>query len=463
MQKVVKFGGSSLASAEQIKKVFEIVKHDPSRRYIVVSAPGKRFKEDEKITDLLIELANASINKEDTDKILNTIVNRYEEIAIGLEMDLNIIESIRKDLLNRLSFTKSPKDRYLDNLKAAGEDNCAKLVAKYFNTQGLKSKYVDPLDAGLRLTAEFGNAQILQESYDNLKILWDIEEIVIFPGFFGYSKDNDVVTLSRGGSDVTGALLAAALESDLYENFTDVDYIYTVNPNIVNDPLPIDHMTFKEMRELAYAGFSVFHEEALTPVIKHRFTHVNIKNTNNPEAPGTMIHLEVNENRKHTITGISGDKGFSSINIRKYLMNREIGFGRKVLQMLEDENIPYEHSPSGIDDISIVVRSKYLNEAIEERLKSRISSELHVEEVEVVHNQALVMLVGENCLNHSNTLHICAEALSEEGIVIKMLNQGSSKLSIMLGIHEKDFERTIRVLYKKFYQDNIGNICGYNN
>ena len=450
MLKVVKFGGSSLADPSQVKKVFDIVTSDPSRKFVVVSAPGKRYPQDTKVTDMLIKLAEKSLANDDINNQLNLIVQRFKDISEGLGMPDQIIEIIRADLIDRVNYDKSVKERYLDNLKAAGEDNCAKLVAEYINFKGHKATYVSPKDAGLLLTSEFGNAQILPVSYENLKILNDYEGIVIFPGFFGYSVNHEVVTLPRGGSDVTGSILSAALDCDLYENFTDVDYIYTVNPNIVKNPLPIDHLTFKEMRELSYAGFSVFHEEALAPVY-YKFTHVNIKNTNNPSAPGTMIHREVNENRKHRITGISGDKGFSTISVRKYLMNREIGFGRKILEMLEDEMIPYEHSPSGIDDISIIVRSKYLNEQIEDRLICRIRNELKAEEVSIIHHQALVMIVGEKCVDDSHTLHLCSEALSEENIVIKMLNQGSSKLSIMVGIDEIDFEKAIQCLYKKFF------------
>ena len=450
MLKVVKFGGSSLSDAEQFKKVFNIVTSDPSRKFVVVSAPGKRNPSDTKVTDMLIKLAETALAHEDTTSLLNLILQRFRDISSGLGMKDDIIDVILQDLLNRINSDKSIKERFLDNLKAAGEDNCAKLLATYINLQGYLATYVSPKESGLLMTAEYGNAQILPVSYQNLKVLNNYDGIVIFPGFFGYSINQEVVTLPRGGSDVTGAILAASLDCDLYENFTDVDYIYTVNPNIVKNPLPIDHLTFREMRELSYAGFSVFHEEALTPVY-YKFTHVNIKNTNNPNAPGTMIHQQVNENRKHSITGISGDKGFSTISIRKYLMNREIGFGRRVLQMLEEESIPYEHSPSGIDDISIIVRTKYLNEHIEDKLICRIKNELKAEEVTINHNQALVMIVGEKCLDDSNTLHKCSEALSEAGIVIKMLNQGSSKLSIMVGVADADFEKAIKCLYDKFF------------
>ncbi|HPJ76427.1 MAG TPA: aspartate kinase, partial [Clostridia bacterium] len=285
MLKVVKFGGSSLADPSQVKKVFDIVTSDPSRKFVVVSAPGKRYPQDTKVTDMLIKLAEKSLAHDDINNQLNLIVQRFKDISEGLGMPDQIIEIIRADLIDRVNYDKSVKERYLDNLKAAGEDNCAKLVAEYVNFKGHKANYVSPKDAGLLLTSEFGNAQILPVSYENLKILNDYEGIVIFPGFFGYSVNQEVVTLPRGGSDVTGSILAAALDCDLYENFTDVDYIYTVNPNIVKNPLPIDHLTFKEMRELSYAGFSVFHEEALTPVY-YKFTHVNIKNTNNPSAPG---------------------------------------------------------------------------------------------------------------------------------------------------------------------------------
>lgn len=450
MIKVVKFGGSSLADAEQVKKVVKIVTSDPARKFVVVSAPGKRNKSDIKVTDMLIDLAKNALSGKDAHRAYEDIISRYGSIAHDLGMNGEIIDTISKDIRSRVDSDKSNKDKYMDNMKAAGEDNCAKLVAAYMYHEGYDAHYVNPRDVGLLLTSEYGNAQVLKISYTNLKKLNSYKGIVIFPGFFGYSEQGDVVTLPRGGSDVTGSILAAALDCDLYENFTDVDYIYTVNPNIVKDPLPIDHLTFKEMRELSYAGFSVFHEEALSPVY-YKFTHVNIKNTNNPDAPGTMIHQQVNESRKHAITGISGDKGFASIYVRKYLMNREIGYGRKILQILEDENIPYEHTPSGIDDISIIVRARYLSDEIEQRIMSRIKNELSAEEISITHDQALVMIVGENCLNDSSTLCGSCEALSDAGIVVKMINQGSSKISIMIGIDEKDFESAIRVLYNKFF------------
>lgn len=452
MVKVSKFGGSSLADATQIKKVCDIILSDSDRKLIVVSAPGKRYKSDIKVTDLLIALAEAYISGYDPDYDYKNVMTRYIEIANSLGIGYDVINVINRDLTERCLMDTSNRGEFMDCLKASGEDNCAKLMAAYLINQGHKAEYVNPGDAGLILTEEYGNAHVLPESYENLADLHDPDVIKIIPGFFGYSKNGDIVTLPRGGSDVTGSIVAAAVNADLYENFTDVDSIFAVNPNLVDNPAPITDLTYKEMRELSYAGFSVFHEEALTPVY-YKGIPVNIKNTNNPTAPGTTIHSEVKSENRRLITGIAGTGGFSSIYIRKYLMNREIGFSRKVFQIFEKEGIPYEHSPSGIDDISVVVREHYLPPDKEKRLCRRIKAELDVDDIYVTHGKALVMIVGEGCLEEPETFSRAAKALADAGIVIRIINQGSSKVSIMFGMREEYCDDAIRALYYEFFPD----------
>src|SRR5699024_2681299 len=237
----------------------------------------------------------------------------------------------------------------MDALKATGEDSLAKVLSAYLQSLGLDANYLNPKDAGIFVSDNPGSAQILDESFDNLYQLRERNEIIVIPGFFGYTKDGKLITFSRGGSDITGSIIAAGLKADLYENFTDVDSVYTVNPTIVQNPKEITTLTYKEMRELSYAGFSVFHDEALIPAFKEKIP-VCIKNTNNPSAPGTMIVAE-REPTKSGVAGIASDKGFCILYVSKYLMNRELGFGRRLLNIVEDESISFEHAPSGIDDM----------------------------------------------------------------------------------------------------------------
>jgi len=449
MRIVSKFGGSSLADANQIKKVCDIIISNKDRKLIVVSAPGKRFKNDVKVTDLLISLANTHIQGKDSSNEFKAVIDRFKQIAQDLNLDNELIDDISKDIFSKANAPVSNKGKYMDAIKASGEDNCAKLVAKYLQSLGHDAEYINPGYAGLILSEEFGNAHVLPESYDNLAKLNENTSIKIFPGFFGYSIHGDIVTLPRGGSDVTGSILASAISADIYENFTDVDSVFAVNPNLVKSPHPINDLTYKEMRELSYAGFGVFHEEALTPVY-YKGIPVHIKNTNNPSAKGTTIHMGINIENRNPVTGIAGDKGFCSIYIRKYLMNREIGFTRKILQILEEENIPYEHIPSGIDDISIVLRDKYLSIDVERKIIKRIKK-LGTDEVHVTRHQALVMIVGEGCLNNSQTFAKASKAFADNNIIIKMINQGSSKVSIMFGMDEKFYEEAIVALYKTFF------------
>ncbi|HEY9578019.1 MAG TPA: aspartate kinase [Pseudobacillus sp.] len=447
--KVCKFGGTSVASAAQIKKVAAIIKEDAARKIVVVSAPGKRFDDDIKVTDLLISLAEASLSGKDAEKELQAVVERYADIAAELGLDNEIAQVIEQDLRDRVKQDKENRDLFVDQLKASGEDNNAKLIAAYFSSIGLEAEYINPKDAGLIVSDEPGRARALPEAYENLRNLRDRKGIVVFPGFFGYSKDGVMMTFARGGSDITGSILAAAIGAELYENFTDVDSVFAANPKIVDQPVEIKRMTYREMRELSYAGFSVFHDEALMPAFQHSVP-VCIKNTNNPSAEGTMIVAE-REYSNSPVIGIAADGGFSTIYVSKYLMNRELGFGRRLLQILEEEEISYEHTPSGIDDLSVIVRSHQLTPEKEERIIQKCREELKVDDVHIEHHFAMVVLVGEGMNNTRGLTARATTAISQAGANIEMINQGSSEVSLVFGIQEEETNSVLRALYKEFF------------
>ncbi|MFB0637332.1 aspartate kinase [Bacillus rugosus] len=447
--KVVKFGGSSLASGAQLEKVFDIVTSDPARKAVVVSAPGKRYAEDTKVTDLLIACAEQYLASGSAPELAEAVVERYALIANELQLEQTIIEKIRNDLFTLLEGDKSNPEQYLDAIKASGEDNNAKLIAAYFRHKGVKAEYVNPKNAGLFVTNEPGNAQVLPESYQNLYRLRERDGLIIFPGFFGFSEAGDVITFSRSGSDITGSILANGLQADLYENFTDVDAVYSVNPSFVENPKEISELTYREMRELSYAGFSVFHDEALIPAFRAGIP-VQIKNTNNPSAQGTRV-VSKRDNTNGPVVGIASDIGFCSIYISKYLMNREIGFGRKALQILEEHGLTYEHVPSGIDDMTIILREGQMDAATERSVIKRIQEDLHADEVIVEHHLALIMVVGEAMRHNVGTTARAAKALSEAKVNIEMINQGSSEVSMMFGVKEAEERKAVQALYQEFF------------
>ena len=448
--KVAKFGGTSVADAAQIRKVCEIVRSDPERRVVVVSAPGKRSKDDVKVTDLLIAVAKTALAGQAADDEIEKVVARYSEIAreLGVRTDFGAVA--RRELRERVESDKSHPQLFTDSLKAAGEDLCAQLVAEAFREQGLDARYVNPREAGLVLSDEPGNAQVLEESYNHLAKLAERPGITIFPGFFGYTRSGTIVTFPRGGSDITGAILAAAVNAEVYENFTDVDSVYVVDPRIVPDAKPIHLLTYREMRELAYAGFGVFHDEAIVPAVKARVP-IHIRNTNRPDAPGTRVVPE-RPYSAGTVVGISSSDGFSTIFLSKYLMNREIGFGRRLLQILEEEGLPFEHTPSGIDNMSVILRSDYLTSDKERRVLNRIRTELDPDDVEVEHGLALIMVVGEGMRYTVGLASRATRALAEAGVNIEMMNQGSSEISMMFGVKEPDRRRAVRALYDEFFE-----------
>jgi len=447
--KVAKFGGTSLASAAQIRKVCRIVTSDPQRRLVVVSAPGRRDKTDTKVTDLLIACAEAYVKTGSAEKELQTVITRYADIARDLGVSKEVADCIAADIRGRLATATADRAHFIDTMKAAGEDNAARLVAAYLQATGVEAHYMSPRDAGLLVSPEFGNAQVLPESYKNLARLRDAPGITIFPGFFGYSPAGAVVTFPRGGSDITGSILAAAVKADVYENFTDVDSVFVTNPNIVPNPRPITELTYREMRELSYAGFSVFHEEALAAVF-HAGVPVCIKNTNNPSAPGTRIVME-RVCPLGSVTGIACGDGFCTIYLSKYLMNREIGFGRRLFQILEEEGLSYEHSPSGVDNISVILREREFTPAKEGAVVERIRKELQCDDVAVERGLALVMIVGECMRNAVGLAARATKAFAGAGVNIEMINQGSSEVSMMFGVKAGDMANAVRALYREFF------------
>lgn len=446
--KVAKFGGSSLADENQFKKVSNIIKDDSERKFIVVSAPGKRHEHDFKITDLLIQLAEAYMNNDKYKSYYITIVDRFSKIIERLGIDQTLVQEIEQKIQGTMAMDLSFEDK-VNNFKAIGEDSSAKILSAYLNSIGIKASYVNPKEAGIIVEKHETGAQILDESFEKINKLRDREETLIIPGFFGYTKNDELATFPRGGSDITGSIIAAGVQADLYENFTDVDSVYAVNPTIVENPVEINSLTYREMRELAYSGFSVFHDEALIPAIKANVP-VCIKNTNNPSSPGTMITKDKDPDES-CVVGIASDIGFTSIYVSKFLMNREIGFGRRLLQILEEEHISYEHTPSGIDDITIVLRDEQVKGDKLDNVVNRIKTELEVDHVIVDRNLALVMVVGEGMKETIGIAQKAATALGDAKVNIEMINQGSSEVSLMFAIKSNDLHRAIRSLYREFF------------
>jgi len=450
--KVTKFGGSSLASATQLKKVLDIIKDDPGRKFVVVSAPGKRNAEDTKVTDALIRYYKEFTSDKDVTQTQQWIIERYRDITEELGLKETIIQEIAEDIYDLTNLPKKGNPFTYDAFLAAGENNNAKLIAAYFNQNDLEARYIHPKEAGLTVTAEPSNARILPSSYDKIEELKDSSEVIVIPGFFGVTQDGDICTFSRGGSDITGSIIAAGVKADLYENFTDVNGIFAAHPGIIKHPHSIPELTYKEMRELAYAGFSVLHDEALVPAYRGKIPLV-IKNTNNPDHPGTRIVLE-HSNDHVTVVGIAGDSGFVSINTTKYLMNREVGFGRKLLQILEDLNISWEHMPTGIDDLSIILRSRELTPIKEQEILKQLTQKLEVDTAEIEHDLSIIMIVGEKMKSQVGVTATAAKALSENEVNIQMISQGSSEVSIMFVVSKDQEEKAIKALYQAFFPNN---------
>lgn len=446
--KVCKFGGSSLAGPDAVRHVCGVVRSDPDRRIVVVSAPGKRNADDAKVTDLLIACANRRLDGESADHECAAIVARYEEICRSFDLSPALVAELERDLRGRLDGDRSHRGRYMDAAKAAGEDLCAKMVAAALGSLGVDARYLDPREAGLLLSDEYGNAQLLPESYDNLAALRDARGVTVFPGFFGYTREGDVVTFPRGGSDITGSILAAAVGADVYENFTDVGAVLAVDPRIVPDARPVGELTYREMRELSYAGFSVLHDEAVLPVVEAGIP-ICIKHTFHPDEPGTRV-VATRDHAGEEVVGIACGHGFCQISLSKYLMNREIGFGRRMLQVLEEEGLSYEHIPSGIDEVSIILSQEGFDHDTEQRILARFRKDLGVSRAEVERGLALIMVVGENMRFHVGIAAKATRAIADAGVSIEMMNQGASEISMMFGVKEDVCAAAVRSLYDAF-------------
>ena len=434
MKKVVKFGGSSLASAEQFKKVGNIIRAEESRRYVVPSAPGKRFSADTKVTDMLYGCYAAAENGEDFTEKLAAIKDRYQEIIDGLGLKFSLDEDFE---VIRKNFAEKAGSNYA---ASRGEFLNGKVMAAY-----LGYEFVDAADV-IRFDK---NGNLDAEKTDRLlsKKLAKCERAVI-PGFYGAGEDGKVKTFSRGGSDVTGSLVAKAIKADLYENWTDVSGFLVTDPRIVKNPEVIESITYRELRELSYMGATVLHEDAIFPVRKEGIP-INIKNTNRPEDKGTFIVESTCKKPKFTITGIAGKKGFCSINIEKSMMNSEVGFGRKVLQVFEDQGISFEHVPSGIDTMTVYVHQDEFEEK-EQQVIAGIHRAVQPDFVEMESDLALIAVVGRGMKSTRGTAGRIFSALAHANVNVKMIDQGSSELNIIIGVENRDFETAVKAIYDIF-------------
>ena len=434
MKKVVKFGGSSLANADQFKKVGAIIGEDESRRYVVPSAPGKRFSSDIKVTDMLYACYEAAANGSDFSEQLEQIKERYQEIIDGLNLSFSLdkdFEKIREDFSNQAG---------QDYAASRGEFLNGKIMAAYLDFDFVDAAEVVRFDDDGSFNADITNELLSEKLKD--------KHNAVIPGFYGAKADGEVVTFSRGGSDITGSLVALAVGADLYENWTDVSGFLIADPRIVKNPKSIETITYKELRELSYMGASVLHEDAIFPVRKAGIP-INIRNTNRPEDKGTLIVESTCRQPRYTITGIAGTDGFAAITVEKAMMNSEVGFCRKVLQVFEDNGVSIEHMPSGIDTMSIFVNKDTFEEK-EQKILSDINKTVNPDHIELESDLALIAVVGRGMKSTRGTAGRIFSALAHAHINVKMIDQGSSELNIIIGVRHEDFKAAIRALYEIF-------------
>ena len=435
--KVVKFGGSSMADAGQYRKVRDILVADPDRRVVIVSAAGKRFSKDHKLTDLLY-LCYAHIQYGvDCSPIFDLIANRYIDIRDDLGLDLPI-EVELAELKKRID----SKAISQEELVSRGEYFSAKLMAAYLGFQ-----FVDAADW---VKFNMDGTVNEEESYQALNSQVLVGYGAVIPGFYGTMPDGTIHTFSRGGSDITGALAAAALDADVYENWTDVSGILMADPRIVDDPQAIPEVTYDELRELSYSGAQVLHEDSIFPV-REKNIPVNIRNTNEPEAPGTMIQESFpgDHDPERFITGITGKKDFSIISLSKRGMSNQVGVLRKVLTVLERHGISVDYVPNGIDNVSVVLPTWAIEKDLY-TIMAEIKKEAQPDTLDVHHHIAVVAAVGRKMAFRPGISGKIFAALGESGINIRMINQGPDELNIIFGVDNKDFKEAIRVLYNSF-------------
>lgn len=434
MKKVVKFGGSSLASAEQFKKVADIIHADKERRFVVPSAPGKRFSDDIKVTDMLYGCYRLAEEGKEFKKELAAIEARYQEIIDGLGLSLSL-----KDEFKLLE--KNFKEKAGENYAASrGEYLNGIIMANYLGFEFVDAAKVIRFKENGEFDSE-GTNEILS-SY-----LADKDNAVV-PGFYGAYENGVVKTFSRGGSDVTGSIVARAIKADVYENWTDVSGFLIADPRIIENPEAIETITYRELRELSYMGASVLHEDAIFPVRREGIP-INIRNTNRPEDSGTWIVESTCQKSKYIITGVAGKKGFCAVNIEKAMMNTEIGFGRKVLQAFEDYGISFEHVPSGIDTMTVFVhQDEFMHK--EQKVVSAIHRLADPDSIDIESDLALIAVVGRGMKSTRGTAGRIFSALAHANVNVKMIDQGSSELNIIIGVTNDDFETAIKAIYDIF-------------
>ena len=434
MNKVVKFGGSSLASAEQFKKVGEIIRADRERKFVVPSAPGKRSSDDTKVTDMLYACYDLAEQGADFTKEMQAIRDRYQEIIDGLGLKLSLdkeFKTIEKDFKEKAgSDYAASRGEYLNGI----------IMAKYLGFSFVDAAEVIRFKADGEHDAERTNTLMR----DRLSTV----ESAVIPGFYGAYEDGRVKTFSRGGSDITGSIVARAIKANVYENWTDVSGVLVADPRIIYKPAGVETITYRELRELAYMGFSVLHEDAIFPV-RSEGIPINIRNTNAPQDNGTWIVESTCQKSKYVITGIAGKKGFCAVNIEKEMMNSEIGFGRKVLQAFEENEISFEHVPSGIDTMTVFVhQDEFMHK--EQKVVSGIHRLADPDSIDIEADLALIAVVGRGMKSTRGTAGRIFSALAHANVNVKMIDQGSSELNIIIGVANADFETAIKAIYDIF-------------
>ncbi len=433
--KVVKFGGSSLSDAEHFKQVARIIKEDPSRRYVVASAPGKRFDDDEKVTDMLYNCYNMIRNHQDITEYYQKIVERYTNTIEGLGVDFDIsgeLEYIKNAMIHRSGRDyAASRGEYLNSL----------ILAKYLGFDFIDAENVIFFKENSTFDEEKTNFAMREELAKH--------ENAVIPGFYGSMPNGTIKTFSRGGSDITGSIVARAAGADLYENWTDVSGFLMADPRVIKNAHPISIITYRELRELSYMGATVLHEDSIFPVQKEGIA-INIRNTNKPEDEGTLIvPMAEGVNSKHVITGVAGKKGFSVINIEKNQMGSEFGFAARVFRCLDQYQIHTEHLASGIDSMSHIVSTADLNYKIDEFIPD-LHRVTDADNITVETGLALVAVVGRGMRETKGTASRIFTAISNAGVNVRMIDQGASELNIVITVYENDYEKTIEAIYNEF-------------
>lgn len=431
--KTAKFGGSSVADGIQLAKIKDIIEADPGRRYIVVSAPGKRFDGDSKITDLLFMCKAQADHNIPYEQLLQVITDRYSAIKYNLGVDVDL-DSEYETILKKLGEGCSE-----DYIASRGEYLSAILVAAYLGYDFVDTEGLILFDSKGRLLPEETNEALSRELAKH--------ERAVLPGFYGSDiKTGEIRILSRGGSDVTGSLVARAVNADIYENWTDVSGLLMADPRIVDNPKPIEYISYMELRELSYMGASVLHDEAVFPV-RLAGIPINIRNTNAPEDPGTIITTESSYDNDKLFSGIAGKQPFTVITVYKNMMNKEVGYVRRALTVLEDLGISFDHIPTGIDSLSVVIESAALEDNLDEVLKE-FEQRLHPDEINVIPDIAMIAVVGMGLVRNIGVAAKITKALSDAGINIRMLNQGTSEINVIIGVESQDFKKASRAIYE---------------